>query len=114
VLSALVAVSVVLAPRRGLLWRRLRLGSLADAQLHEPVLMHLYALSLQHEDDPEHGHSVAVLKTMSQAGTDLRSALDALENRGLARQVATDAWAPTAIGRREAHRIWQRQEEGEA
>ena len=111
VLSVLVAVSVVFAPRRGLLWRRLRLGQLAESQLLDPVLMHLYALSLQHEDDPEHGHSVAVLRTMSQAGTDLPAALDGLEQRGLARRVGADDWAPTAIGRREAHRIWQRQEE---
>ncbi len=111
-LTAVVVVSVVAAPRRGLLWRVIRVGDLRAAPPLDPVLMHLYALSLQHPDDPEHGHDVAVLKTMSPAGADLPTVLARLEAQGLARQVAPVHWAPTAIGRREARRIWERQEGG--
>lgn len=69
--------------------------------------MHLYALSLQHEDDPEHGHTLAVMQTMSPPEIDVAGALDRLSNRGLARKTDTGQWAPTAIGRREARRIFE-------
>jgi manganese/zinc/iron transport system permease protein len=111
-LTTVVVVSVVAAPRRGLLWRVVRVGALRAAPPLDPVLMHLYALSLQHLDDPEHGHDVAVLRTMSPAGADLPTVLARLEAQGLARQVGSALWAPTAIGRREARRIWERQEGG--
>lgn len=105
VLSSVVVVSLFLAPRRGLVWRWLRLERLQRAPGQEPVLMHLYALSLQHEENPEHGHPLAVLLTMSPPDIDVPGALDRLSNRGLARTTAAGHWAPTAIGRREAQRI---------
>jgi manganese/zinc/iron transport system permease protein len=109
VLSLIVVVSLFLAPQRGLLWRFLRLGDLRSAPDLDPVLMHLYALSHQHPDDPEHGHSVAVLRTMSPPDAKVDSALEHLADRGLARQTADGGWAPTAIGRREAQRILDRE-----
>ncbi len=105
ILSSVVLVSLLAAPRRGLVWRWLRLGRLLRVPGQEPVLMHLYALSLQHEDDPEHGHTLAVLRTMSPQDIDVPGALERLSNRGLARVTDTGEWAPTAIGRREAQRI---------
>jgi manganese/zinc/iron transport system permease protein len=104
-----VAGSLVLAPRRGLLWRWLKLGGLRAAPDLDPVLMHLYALSRQHPDDPEHGHSVAVLRTMSPIDANIDVALEGLADRGLAQQTPTGAWAPTPIGRREAQRILDRE-----
>jgi hypothetical protein len=70
----------------------------------DPVLMHLYALSLQHVDDPEHGHPIAVLRTMSPRELNVHAALRTLEARGLARQVAPGRWAPSERGRREAQK----------
>jgi manganese/zinc/iron transport system permease protein len=112
VLSAMVVVSLLLAPRRGLLWRALRFGSFRAAPDLDPVLMHLYALSHQHPDDPEHGHPVAVLRTMSLPGAKVDDALSGLENRGLARRTSDGGWAPTPIGRREAQRILDREAGG--
>jgi manganese/zinc/iron transport system permease protein len=105
VLSALVVVSIVFAPKRGLLWQGIRLGRLRRAPEQEPVLMHLYALSLQHENEPEHGHGVAVLKTMSPADADVDGALRRLAAKGLARQSRPGLWAPTEVGRREARKV---------
>jgi hypothetical protein len=99
------------APRRGLLWRYLRLRTLPKSSDLDPVLMHLYALSLQHESEPEHGHSVAVLRTMSPAEYDVAAALGALADRGLARRTDDGLWVPTPIGRREAERIVAREAE---
>lgn len=109
VLSALVVVSLVVAPRRGLLWRSLRISSLRAAPDLDPVLMHLYALSHQHPDDPGHGHPVAVVRTMSPPGTKVDEALARLADRGLARRTSDGGWAPTPIGRREAQRILDRE-----
>jgi manganese/zinc/iron transport system permease protein len=109
VLSTIVVGSLFLAPRRGLLWRFLRFGGLRTAPDLDPVLMHLYALSHQHPDDPEHGHSVAVIRTMSPPDARVDTALEHLADRGLARLTADGGWAPTQIGRREARRILDRE-----
>jgi manganese/zinc/iron transport system permease protein len=109
VLSAVVVVSLFLAPQRGLLWRALRIGSLRATPDLDPVLMHLYALSHQHPDDPEHGHPMAVLRTMSPPGAKVDDALSGLEDRGLARRTSDGRWAPTPIGRREAQKILDRE-----
>ncbi|MCK5377000.1 MAG: metal ABC transporter permease, partial [Acidobacteria bacterium] len=109
VLSVVVIGSIVAAPQRGLLWRYLRLGRLHRAPDLDPVLMHLYALSLQHADDPDHGHSLAVLRTMSPRDTEVAVALESLSDRGLARRTDDGLWAPTPIGRREAQKVLEQE-----
>lgn len=100
--SLIVVLSLLFAPNRGLLWtwaydwrnrRRLRL---------EAVLEDLYELSLQHES-LDHGHSVAVLQTMSVGG--VLPSLRELEARGWARHTAAQEWALTPAGRAEAERL---------
>lgn len=108
ILSSIVGVSLLMAPERGLVWRRLQLGRLRRRPRQEPVLMHLYALSIQHPDDPDHGHEVPVLQTMSPADVDVEGALAALAERGLAASQEHGLWAPTELGRREAQRTLAR------
>jgi len=109
VLSTIFVVSLFMAPHRGLLWRSLRFGALRMAPDLDPVLMHLYALSHQHPDDPEHGHKVAVIQTMSPRNAKIEAALDRLADSGLAQGTADGGWALTPIGRREAQRILDRE-----
>lgn len=104
VLSFLVVLSLVFAPGRGLLWRWIRLSRITPHSGLDPVLMHLYALSQQHPDDPDHGHGLGVLRTMSPDGVDLEKALNDLQARGLVHAVGDGLWAPTPIGRREAEK----------
>jgi len=111
VLSAIVAVSLLLAPERGLVWQRLQLGKTMRKTHLDPVLMHLYALSRHHADDPEHGHSEAVLKTMSPQDADLKAVLAELERRRLVRPVGAGLWAPTELGRHTARRVMEREEQ---
>lgn len=113
VLSFAVAVSLSMAPGRGLVWRWLRLGRLRREPDIDPVLMHLYALSLQHEADPRHGHPVAVLRTMSPREIDVRRSLERLRRLGLAEESANDLWAPTPSGRRRAEGILERESGGQ-
>jgi manganese/zinc/iron transport system permease protein len=109
ILSVIVLISLMLAPERGLVWRWLRLDRLRQAPQLDPVLVHLYALSLHHLDNPDHGHSVAVLQTMSPREVDVPAALVGLESKSLARQTANGLWAPTDLGRREAQRALEDQ-----
>jgi len=109
VLSSIFVVSLFMAPHRGLLWRSLRFGSPRTAPDLDPVLMHLYALSRQHPDGPEHSHSVAVIQTMSPAEAKVGAALERQADRGLALRAPDGGWALTPIGRREAQRILDRE-----
>jgi manganese/zinc/iron transport system permease protein len=111
ILSLAVAVSLLFSPDRGLVWRWLRLGRLRQVPQLDPVLMHLYALAMQHIEDPEHGHSVAVLRTMSPRDADVPVSLAALEQRGLARETSDGQWYPTELGRREAKRALEPEED---
>jgi manganese/zinc/iron transport system permease protein len=111
ILSLAVTVSLFGAPGRGMIWRWLRLGRLRQAPQLDPVLMHLYALSLQHLENPDHGHSIAVLRTMSSRDTDVQAALVGLSERGLAQQTEAGLWAPTELGRREAKRALEQEQE---
>jgi manganese/zinc/iron transport system permease protein len=98
--TALVVVSLVAAPRRGLLWREVR-GRRDRRRLRlAAVLADLRELDLQHPGEV-HGHSAAVLSVMSGGA---EPTLRELERRGLVRELAHDAWALTDAGRAEAER----------
>jgi manganese/zinc/iron transport system permease protein len=104
VASAIVAISLLFAPSRGVLWtwidrqRRRR-------QLHlDAVLADLYALALQH-DEMEHAHEQAALRAMRPSLGDRRQSLEALAERGLVRRAAGETWALTATGVETARRV---------
>lgn len=99
--SVLVVLSMALAPRRGLMWRRLRARRRRAAIRRDTVLADLYALYLQH-GHLEHGHPAAVLEAMSEAREGVVGSLRALEEDGLARQFADGSWGLTDAGRRAA------------
>lgn len=101
--SLLVVLSMAFAPRRGLLWRWLQARRRRTAIRRDTVLADLYALYQQH-DRLEHGHSAAVLETMSEAREGVLSSLRALEEEGLARRFDDGAWGLTEDGRRAAAR----------
>jgi manganese/zinc/iron transport system permease protein len=97
--SAIVAVSLVFAPNRGLFWNWLRHQRNRRRLKVKAVLQDLYILSQQHED-PLHPHSLAVLKAMNPGGG-VRRSLQELEALGFARRAGMD-WTITPKGRQEA------------
>ena len=98
--TVIVLVSLLLAPRRGLLWREVR-GRRDRRKLRlAAVLADLRALELQHPG-AEHGHSASVLSIMSGGA---EASLRELEGRGLVKRLGDDAWALTDAGRAEATR----------
>lgn len=108
--SALVALSLVAAPNRGLAWRWGR--QIASRRRLEvaAVLSDLYVLARQHPGE-ERAHETKVLRTMSlgHGGTD--RSLKVLEARGLVARDGTQAWALTEKGLAEAERTFGKGEE---
>ena len=101
-LTALVVVSFVAAPRRGLFWQAVRARRQAASVRIGAVLGDLAALAAQH-GDVEHAHSAAVLRVMRPGGG-VDGSLAELERRGWARRSGADDWALTETGRIEAER----------
>jgi manganese/zinc/iron transport system permease protein len=96
--TAIVVLSLFLAPARGLVWawagrRRSRRRRRTDA-----VLADLRALAGQH-DDPDHGHATAVLEAMRGSRSDVAATLRVLQAQGLAHMGADGTWSLTAAGR---------------
>lgn len=94
--SALVLVSLLLAPNRGLVWRWIRTWRSSRRLQSEAVLLDLYALATQHAQ-PDHPHEQAVLDAMSRGGT-TRPALQKLADQGFVRQTDATHWALTPRG----------------
>jgi manganese/zinc/iron transport system permease protein len=100
-LSAIVIVSLLLAPNRGLLWGYVRERMSRRRLQTEAVLGDLYVLATRHED-PLHGHPVSVLRTMSIGHGGVDRSLEALRDRGLVRRLPDGRWALTPQGLSEA------------
>ncbi len=94
--SAIVLVSLLLAPNRGLLWRGVRAWRNGRRLRGEAVLLNLYALAVHH-DRRDHPHERGVLDAMSPEGP-TGPALRKLAARGLVRQVDATRWALTPQG----------------
>jgi manganese/zinc/iron transport system permease protein len=93
--SAIVVVSLLAAPRRGLVWREVRGRRDRRTLRLAAVLADLQALELQHPDAGR-GHSAAVLSVMSGGAN---ASLEELERQGAVRRVGDDAWQLTDAGR---------------
>jgi hypothetical protein len=105
--TAIVAVSLLFAPRRGLVraaWRRRTQRGRIRA---DTVLADLYALYRQHGSF-DHGHPVPVLDAMSDGPGGAASVLPALADQGWARRLPDGSWAITREGLRRAERLLAR------
>jgi manganese/zinc/iron transport system permease protein len=101
--SAIVVLSLLVAPNRGLLWSWVREQRNRRRLQLEAVLSDLYILSAQHPG-LERGHTIEVLRTMAIGHGGVDQSLRVLEERGLARRTAKAAWVLTDRGLEEAKR----------
>ena len=108
-IGTIAALSLVLAPNRGLLWNWVRQQLNRRRLRVESVLGDMYALARQHQQ-PDHPHSVEVLRAMNPGGGVERS-LRELEARGWARRVGETHWALTDRGVDEARWLARRHDE---
>jgi manganese/zinc/iron transport system permease protein len=104
--SAIVLVSLLGAPNRGLVWNWARRQRNRQNLRSEAVLADLYVLASQH-DDLGHAHNIEVLRAMSGDRIGVRRTLEHLSKRGWVRQTHSDHWALTIIGLAEAERAHQ-------
>lgn len=102
--SVIVIVSILFAPRRGILWSWLRDRQQRGRLRLEAILEDLYILAREHRDRG-HAHSVSVLRLMSAGRGGVENSLRILRERGLVRQVGKDEWSLTPEGVTEAARI---------
>jgi manganese/zinc/iron transport system permease protein len=101
VATLLVVMSLLLAPRRGLVFEALRARA-ARGRLHlSAVLEDLARLERDHEG-PVRGHHAATISAMVEA--DARVALEELSRRGLVERTSDDLWLLTEGGKARAAR----------
>jgi manganese/zinc/iron transport system permease protein len=96
--TVLVAISMTLAPRRGLLWAAVAKRRHSRSLRRETLLEDLYELARQHAD-PRHGHDAAVLEALRGKQAGVRQSLVALEAESLAARDEHGHWHITSIGR---------------
>ncbi|MQA91992.1 MAG: iron chelate uptake ABC transporter family permease subunit [Gemmatimonas sp.] len=111
--GAIMLVSLLAAPRRGLLAAHVR-SRRSHRNLRElGVLEDMYTLARHHED-PLHPHPAVVLRTMTSGPESVQPGLRGLERRGWARRVDGDLWALTDSGLESAHAEFAAPVAGEA
>jgi manganese/zinc/iron transport system permease protein len=101
--SAIVVISLLLAPKRGLVWQWVRRQRNRRRLRAEAVLADLHTLAEQHEDKT-YAHNVAVLRTMRSGQGGVEHTLRALARRDLVQEVGEGQWGLTPEGFREAER----------
>lgn len=95
--GVLVAFSLLLAPRRGLVWRWIRDWQNGRKLRMEAVLLDLFALASQHER-ADYPHETAVLDLMANPIAGSTKSLTALADRGLVTRVGSSQWSLTQAG----------------
>lgn len=102
-ISAIVVVSILVAPNRGLLWAKVRQVRNRRRLQSDKLLTDLYALALQHEDPTQHTHNIAALNAMNPEYGDVGRTLHVLEERNLVKQSDEPGeWSITESGLKRA------------
>lgn len=92
--SAIVLISILLAPNRGLVWQRVRQARNRRRLRGESVLLDFYRMSIQHQDALA-PHPIAALVAINP---NAEAALERLAERGLLRRAGEGRWALTPAG----------------
>jgi manganese/zinc/iron transport system permease protein len=95
--SVIVTFSFLFAPLRGIVWRWARQRRAARSLRADAVIESLHALARQHPGEA-HGHTAAVLRTMTPGATSAIPTLRDLRERGMVRSDLTGRWALTDAG----------------
>lgn len=103
--GVIMAVSLLAAPRRGLLAEVVRTRRNRRELRELGVLEDMYTLS-RHHNDPLHPHPDIVLRTMTSRPETVQPSLQGLEKRGWVKRIDSELWALTDAGMAEgaAHR----------
>ena len=108
IISGIVFLSLLFAPNRGLVFRRVREWKAGKRLRVDAVLVDLYTLASQHPS-AEYPHSERVLDVMSTISGPARRTLHVLKDLELARPIDSEHWSLTPEGVRRAESIVSRQ-----
>lgn len=109
--SGIVAISLLFANNRGLVWRWWQHRRNRQRLLLQSALLGLYNLARQH-DDLHHPHTDQVLRAMRSGQAGVRHSLRVLAERGLVQQVRPGLWALTPPGVQAAQELAAQAERG--
>lgn len=107
--SAIVLISLLLAPNRGLLWRWIMREQNRRRLQTEQVLSNLYLLASQHAE-PTHPHAAAALQVMGAKPESVLQSLRALSAEGFVQPATNNHWALTPAGVQRAQQLARQQE----
>lgn len=96
-MGAVVILSLLAAPNRGLLWTWWRRRRTSRRLRRERVLCHLYTLAAKHSQ-PDHPHETATLDAMVSGPTRTPYVLHQLAEEGLVAETADGQWHLTEAG----------------
>lgn len=96
-ISAIVVVSMLVAPNRGLVWRKIRDWRNGHRLRLEATILDLYALAAQHKSQA-YPHAKAVLDVMRATSGSTLHNLKRLQEQGLVQPIAPNQWALTEAG----------------
>lgn len=102
--SAIVIISLLFAPNRGLLWQSLVRFQNRRRLQTEQVLSNLYLLASQHAE-PTYPHAAAALQVMGAKPESVLQSLRALAAEGFVQQVQNSQWALTPTGAQRAEQL---------
>ena len=100
-ISLITIFSMLFAPNRGLLWRWLQRQQNQRRLRLDLVMADLYSLALQHHN-PQHAHSIDVLRSMNLFEGGVAYTLKELAAQGWATDIGDEQWALTQRGFDEA------------
>jgi len=106
VASAVVVLSLLLAPGRGLISELVRRATVRRRIRADVVLADLYALEAQHGEAGGHPHPVAVLRTMHSGEAGVLRSLEVLAEKGWAREASAGEWTLTREGAERARKLF--------
>ncbi len=104
VATAVVVLSIALAPERGVVWQAASYARNRRQLRTDTVLSDLYALSVQHAGE-RHGHDARSIEALGPTRGAVTPALRKLAERGMAEQVSGGGWTITARGRESAEAV---------
>ena len=97
-ISAIVVVSLLLAPERGMLWRSITSRRNARKLKLDTVLLDVYALASQHSP-MTHPHAETVLNVMNEKAAKTAKSLSRLSELGLVEEQEAGHWSLTDRGK---------------
>ncbi len=102
--ASLVVVSMLFAPKRGIIWQRVRQGIQNQKLKSEALLLDLFELAKSH-DSYEYPHKETALQVIRPYSGSPRRHLRTLEGKGLVRMHSNGMWALTPDGVQECNEL---------